>query len=958
MSFSNPWRPGTVAPNFLGFALVFAIIAPSAVAADLPAPGAVGRVVWLASGNAPKVDPPITLLDRELFRQAVLIAARDGLGCQTRDESLREWKEAPPASSLLEPFYDPIQMGLGRVAQKDAIWQRPYGALAWNGSYAPRVADLEALSRGDFVKELSRMRYGGPVPPARADAPGPPQAETLLSQLDELSQFDLLRQTHALIRTDGESPQRLGILVRAYSNLSQLTRYHWSLEHEVYSARALLYAQRMVATDPKSAFALVHRAYAWAMVGIPKSVSADLKAAASIKSTPITPWQPLLEPYCRYDSAALLDLASNDHSQAKLALFLAYLTLENTNTQGVSLGFAMAALKLNPNCLRLIDSMCDLTGPGLLNDLVSLAPITFTHQLATQLSTLAGMPQQVIDQVAVMPALRNAAMSFSDGSDPANEAIAEKLIERGQPSGDVGEPSWAALGRTIQEISFEHCRRYAHWIALEQGVDAADYVDRAHPLYADHPFLHVLDIYRAVSGRQRKDGLIAALSLDNYPLPTISTNESALISLEYWSGQGHAEWNPNAINLLKDIAANADRTTQDYSVLNHFSPSPAMQQTWMVTLRSISEDAPELILYDMHTDSSPEKMKTYEQEHGNIPLVAYGLSTKYAELKQWADAERCIKNYIRVSPDIYGYTTLATYYKSDGHEDLWLATLKDFLNTPDYGLEHANVELQIVKYYSAKGDYTSALPYARDTANTGAAWGLECLAEVDTALHSWDEAEKLLQEEIRHYDDSPWIWYAWCVRTGHGDRAAAVTATLKYFDTIKAPASVPEKLVEIGVLEMIEGHPDKALAAFRERMANEPAPVSALHIALLCDAANDPAGRDAVLDQIASGPHVTEPMGRLCLLMQRTIRAGPDAIPDPAAVRRILRSAGADALPGYCVVGQYLDNHGHKAEATDYFRQGISIDGETRADSILAADALRKRGIDPTNLFATTQPQK
>ena len=78
---------------------------------------------------------------------------------------------------------------------------------------------------------------------------------------------DEYNRLHEAIRKDGESEARLGVLVRGYAHLGQLTRYHWSIEHQVFIARSLLYAARMVKNNPTSPIPLWHRAYAMALAG-------------------------------------------------------------------------------------------------------------------------------------------------------------------------------------------------------------------------------------------------------------------------------------------------------------------------------------------------------------------------------------------------------------------------------------------------------------------------------------------------------------------------------------------------------------------------------------------------------------------------------------------------------------------------------------------------------------------
>jgi hypothetical protein len=206
------------------------------------------------------------LLTRELFRQGLLIAARDEMGLQTRDGALREWKEPPTSADTLQLDLVAKEMAVHDVSEPASTWiHEKYST--WPSDFDSGVAKIEEMSRKEYVDALKNAGWTGTGNTKKADGAAPAKAEAQLAEMEELSQFAALRETGELIRTDGESPQRLGVLVRAYANLGQLTRYHWSLEYAVYTARALIYAQRMVNEDPNSAFALWHRAYARAMAG-------------------------------------------------------------------------------------------------------------------------------------------------------------------------------------------------------------------------------------------------------------------------------------------------------------------------------------------------------------------------------------------------------------------------------------------------------------------------------------------------------------------------------------------------------------------------------------------------------------------------------------------------------------------------------------------------------------------
>ena len=117
-----------------------------------------------------------------------------------------------------------------------------------------------------------------------------------------------VRELHAAIRQDGESPARLGALVRGYAHLGVLNEYLWTSAHKVFKARAFLYAQRLIAQDPDSPWGLWHRAYIEALAGLHKRALDDLAEARKLargRGAPKVPaWADTLAAYCHFDLAA------------------------------------------------------------------------------------------------------------------------------------------------------------------------------------------------------------------------------------------------------------------------------------------------------------------------------------------------------------------------------------------------------------------------------------------------------------------------------------------------------------------------------------------------------------------------------------------------------------------------------------------------------------------------------
>src|SRR5262249_15846588 len=133
--------------------------------------------------------------------------------------------------------------------------------------YAKLVEAVETITREDLPQQLTAAGEGGSPVPVQEEGKVPAPREGRLAGLHLTEQCAALPLVHESIRSDGESPERLGALVRGYANLGVLTEHHWNPAHKAFKARALFEAQRLVARQPGSAVSHWHRAYARALCG-------------------------------------------------------------------------------------------------------------------------------------------------------------------------------------------------------------------------------------------------------------------------------------------------------------------------------------------------------------------------------------------------------------------------------------------------------------------------------------------------------------------------------------------------------------------------------------------------------------------------------------------------------------------------------------------------------------------
>ena len=719
-----------------------------------------GKVLYLLADQTDRPFEYPGLVLQEVFRQGLLIAARDEMGLQTRDGSLREWNGTPRDTDSLQMDLVGKEVGVHDVADPPSTWVHEKYPT-WPSDFDKGVAKIEAMSRDDFVVMLKSAGWTGSGNAKKADGAPPTDAEKQLGEMEELSQFAVLRETGELIRSDGESPQRLGVLVRAYANLGQLTRYHWSLEYAVYTARALLYAQRLVNENPNSAFALWHRAYARAMAGTFKGALEDLDAAEKLKGETAPDWVALLEPFCRYQTGKLVNLATANANVSGLGTFLAFLSVENSGSQGAVMSIAQAAFAMNPNCLRLVDAMCARTGPGMLNELSQTGPQIFSRLMGTRLETMPKFPQALSDEIE--------GFKRPGGNPTGRETICQELIARGSPEKDSVEPSWGALGRMIQETTFAHVRVMSDLIAVQWGVDASDYVSQSLPLVKDHPYRFLIEAYGKWDSHENY-AVMQSLKVPKSIVAVATMRELPLYYVMLWTKR-------DADGYWRQILGNGDFDVFDMDAAMQYQHAPNPNQ-WVLDevdhLAKTSPDSPQVMAWQICYHFNATDAAKYEAEQGDYPTVSCALGQTYVDRKQWADAERCWKKYIAVSPDYEGYEALAKVYQAQKEDEKWLATLNEYLSKgQDYGLQDSLVQEEIANYYMDKRDFKSAVPYADAASATASAGGMFCSANAHTGIGDFATAEQLYKDEIDHYSDTPWRWYRWCAQTGHGDMAAA-----------------------------------------------------------------------------------------------------------------------------------------------------------------------------------------
>jgi len=901
------WRTGII---------VAMLIAPHAHGAD----PAAQRTLYLTDSAPSRPHSATRILQRELYRQALLIAARDELRLATRDQALREWETAPSPEETLDAteksrernFQVQAVDGKHEVLQQATLFPRPEKGAALRSRLVGFCETDEELSRTAFVALLQARGFKAEGPPmAPNDGPAPADAEALLGHFESLSQFTILRETHAMIRDQGESPARLGVLVRAYANLAQLTSFHWSAEPKVYCARALLYAERMVHRDPNSATALWHRAYARALAGLPDAALADIEQARKLDPQHDPAWGSDIADFATYDLDGLLRTSAGSHNP--LTWFLTYRCAAGTLCQGVIMKTCISARDVLPDCQELIGTMCDWTGPGMLNQLVPMAPQIYARTVDEELQSVSGLKQALVDQFA------GAAPSPVDLKD--RDAICRGLIAYSDAGRDRDEPSLAALGRMIQETTFAHIQRRADLIGRQWGVDASDYAAEVRPLIAEHPYRQIVECYGAAN---LPDHGLFHDAIRKEPLVDVTRTQMPFAFLI----QIHEPGSPLIGAFYLQMYETLDDREPDLSSAIFydgltFRPMRLMADRWPKRLQRISRNAPALIAAAMLGKYQTKEPPAWLEQHATYPMVLLARSEQYKAHKQVAEAAKVLQLYLTISPDQNGYDSLANLYFDAGRQDDWLEVEKSSLDAPAYGLEHVNARIAIAQYYMNKGQYTEAARYADAAARSGAGNALLCDAEVQLHLGNVDKSIDLVLDEAQHYSTSP---YCALQLAMHEDpnRLQDCEQAMHAFLNDKQGFMDNGDLWQEGALEMVEHKDAKAADAYRRRYEKNPGTISAVHLALLADRMHDDGARTkwvGELKKLAASPSADDPSKGGVARVFVAAYESPKQTFDVNALEAAMKNVDYGIVQSYRYAAAcFLENHQAHQSAIDYLK--------------------------------------
>ena len=631
--------------------------------------------------------------------------------------------------------------------------------------------------------------------------------------------------------------------------------------------------------------------------------------------------------------------AAEDERQeyVQLAGLLHFFQLEGLKKSAAVQTLAQRLLKTNPECFRLYDAMCESCAIGTLHMVTQMAPAVLHRTVPQRLQKLAGLPPDAAELLN-RASIRDVSLS----------EVAESLLQT-PAENDTGEFSWRVLGRMLQEVEFIQLWRRASFMRFQWAVPADDFIEAVEGVAAGHRYRALVDLCSTDANRWQAaaEQATSRLELEELEYPLFAAFQKALGDAwkTHWTEQYvAAELRPSlhVDDVHRDLLARMEQE-------NWRAPGSLSERLMRVS--SASPDAAAAML-QQHSNLSPEELAALEQKFPHHPQVLKLLAGLNAE----PDVQkRRLREYIKLSPDTWAYRLLAELYRREGNLDQWKAVLDECLDQPEFGLEHAQLRVQIADQYMDQSQYGKARPYAEQAAESWAEWAILCAIRCYRGLGE-DELEGVWRSRIveRYPKTNHWLdYYVWARRTG-SDEAQRLLTIVDPLMAEAAPRFDAESQYMVGLFYQLSKRPKEALAAYRKgadgHLDARQTAFDCLWMAALAGELKDAATRDQALERVAK---LTDPaaasLRRLADWLQESWKLAADARPDLAAARAIAAGADPKDRTGiHCFIARALEQRGQWDDAVEFYQAALADPiSRPSATYAMVCVVLRDHGVQP-----------
>ena len=680
------------------------------VAADEAEPDrpAVRQTVFL--GGDPLVKDPRRTDEREwegtmdeAIRQAVLIAARDELGCITRDFWLGESISSDDACFYFQPEYAGRAYGgivltlhqIVRPGKPPAARTRriPANLGDTHGfdlrEFGDRLDRLELASRNELVEMLREFGLHGEPNSWRDSAAVPPEIVERLKAPTFTSQFAAVRSLHRLLREDGESPERLAALVEGYLHLSYLTECYFHPMHEVFKIRAVLYAYRL--TNKRKRFERFGRGIRFATLTLAGFHQDAVQTWRSrMNRNPSQPvWLDLAEPCLEYDLKTFSKHRKNP-AFGPWAKLYEFRTLKYADSAEKAMRLCAELMDEHPRCHMLRS--------------VPFGSPRFKY-LAAQETASRHLGKELYDQLVELPNLPDVTAELAaegcrlkEATNASEEyAVRDKLAALltaadgcGSPEKDPQELSWQVLGAMVRELSFSQVFWRAFFLRYAgpsaSATTANEWIENTDALTCNHRFRPLLDIHgdqarrnaafsRLPKNPEELKELFHRVLRRDYPLWLLTLN----------SPQGADIWKVlSGRTTLPDLPAANINTEYNKAVLACITTPPVNTRSHGAPYVARSPYNP-WALYFLTKDGDIRSREIVESRwdlYEEFPEVRAALGMALCKHGEYREAIRRLEAVRSDYPEADLYVALGEAYRHLGDDEAFYRTVDAYCELP------------------------------------------------------------------------------------------------------------------------------------------------------------------------------------------------------------------------------------------------------------------------------------
>lgn len=883
------------------------------------------------------------VLSREIVRQAFLMAAREQFGARTRDAVLREPIPAGDDVRLFRLDIEQPKVGELQVTVT-GIRGVPFPAESAkltgatdDGQLVMVLSQVEGVTKGLFEKALQGAKLSAVSRTGKAKVP--PLPELAVRPLEFAAQVAALRRWHAALPQAGDPAPLLAAIAREYALLGTVSDVHWGIEHKVFKARALLYADQACRAAPGSPEAAWSRGLVRMVCGLHSLAAAEVRRAMDLQkeAKAFTPpaWADGLAAWTRWEPAKLGELAQDDRP---LAAHFQVLQTELIGSRDQRITADRRLIEVQPDCFRAIAMLANEWPLGIRRPLGEAQVRHFATALPRLLLQIDGLPT---DLERELKARASAAETDPEKGDlDAHGALLSKL--RGTDAGaDRGEPSLGVVATLAENLSFVHAHQivttHRHWLAL----DPVEEITSLQRMLGPHPYAEYLGIYQR--DQKRSQAIFDRVSKSLLELP---------LSLRVFENGRFDTLSPaQAAQISESVREQRDAIATDLLTLMEDTYPDKTKKRQLSLLRRLSPDCPAVTAVEVRLDwgkVAPRAAALIEKTESSRLLLA--IAAQYERLEEQdpaarAQAESCLQRLTEVDKSYESANALAAFYWRHRNYDRWKEVTIGALDLPSYGLEDSLACSRLADWMMDRGEWAEAEPYALRAAESYATDGLQSAARCREGQERWAEAERLYRAKSERYFGCWADWYFFCRRTGRGDLGAALRLGE---DQLSRHGDDQKPLQFLAAYHQLEGNREEALAVHRVYLADKrEATYARLSSILLLDELRRTEERDELTNEFLTNSEASAE-GLLCDLIRRP--AGPGTKPPSDAELEFCyaSSAAADQPTNTAYfLGKLLLHRGDRKRAIVWLQRAAASPQTQAWSCTLAAAELLRLDIKP-----------